>query len=146
MNEKEPMIKTSFTMEGPSGVAIDLDEITKCLVLEPTKIRTLNDWPEAIKNPKTELPDDLRPRCCWTVELDYEDCLSVCSQFEKMLDILCNKVNVIKTLKDIYGLKTHFEIVISAHHDRMPEMFLTSEIIAFIASIDAEVGVDTYLD
>jgi hypothetical protein len=146
MDNKESMIKISFTFEGPSGVTIDLDEMTRRLALKPTMMRTLDNWPEAIKHPSVDLPDNLKPRCCWTFEIDYEDCLSVRNQFEKLIDILHDRTSTIKELKEQFGLKTHFEVIISAHHDRMPEIFFTAKIIEFIAHIEAEVGVDMYLD
>jgi hypothetical protein len=146
MIEKKSEIKISFTLEGPGEKEIDIDELTKYLAIKPTKTRTLNDWPDAIKHPKNELPNDLKPRSCWTVEIDYEHCSLVRNQFAKMIDVLYNKVAVINSLKEKHHLKAHFEVVIYAHHDQMPEVFLTKENIEFIASIGAEIGFDMYLN
>lgn len=35
------------------------------MCIMPTRVRTLDDWPEAIKNSKTELPDELKPHYVW---------------------------------------------------------------------------------
>ena len=146
MSEKNPEIKIYFGFEGQSGGILDLNELTKRLDIVPTETRTLDDWPEAIKHPRVELPDYLRPRCCWTVTLDYEECLAVRFRFEEMMGILRGKEDVINSLRKELHLKTDFTIVIAAHHDRMPEMSFTKENIEFIASIGAEVGFDMYLD
>ena len=145
MTEKNPEIKISLSLVGQSGEILDLDELTKHLDIMPTKTRTLDDWPETIKQPKIELPDWLRPRCVWKVELEYEECLAVHFRFEEMVSILRGKEKAINLLSKELHLKAYFTVAIAAHHDRMPDMSLTKENIEFIASIGAEVGFDMYL-
>jgi hypothetical protein len=146
MCEKNPEIKISFNLVGQSGEVIDLDKLTECLAITPTRTRTLDDWPEAIKRPKISLPEDLKPRCYWTVELSYEDCSAVSSRFEEMTNILEGKEDIINLLRKEMHLKPHFEVVIAAHHDHLPEMLLAKTHIEFLEFIGAEIGFDMYLD
>ena len=69
MNSFPPKIKVCFGLDGPSGRVIDLEELTNRLGISPSEVRTLDDWPKTIKNPKIKLPDNLKPRCCWTIIL-----------------------------------------------------------------------------
>ena len=141
----DPKINVTFCLVGKEA---DLSDISKCLNLVPSRTRTPDDWPEAIKNPKTKLPDYLQPRYSWVFDMKYEICNAVRLQFEKMHAILNGKVEIINKLKEKYTLEASFEIGIHAQHDQcnMPEVFLTHEIIAFAASIGADIGFDMYLD
>ena len=131
-----------------SGRNVNLDEITDKLGIIPCQVRTLDDWPEAIKNPKNELPDELKPRYIWQVDIGYEVSRLVRDRFEVILNLLTDKIDIINELKKQFSLKASFTVGIHAQHDQcnMPEMFLTQEIIAYAASIGADIGFDMYLD
>ena len=55
---------------------------------------------------------------------------------------------IINELKKQFSLSAAFTVGIHAQHDQcnMPEVYLTEEIVAFLASIGADVGFDMYLD
>lgn len=138
-------IKITFCLEGKE---VELNEISKCLDVIPSRIRTPNDWPDAIKNPKTELPDELKPRYTWEFEIGYEKCKLVQCKFEKMIEVLKGKETAIIELKEKFALSVGFVVSIHAQHDQcnMPEIFLTQDIISFTAAIGADIGFDMYLD
>jgi hypothetical protein len=144
--DKVPEIKVRFSLQGQSGNAIEFSQLTKGLAIIPTETRGLNDWPEAVKHPRIELPIELRPRCIWTVEVDYADCQAVSYRFAEMITVLRGKEKIINNLCTKLNLETHFDVVIYAHHCRLPELFLTKEVVQFIASIGADIGFDMYLD
>ncbi len=67
-------------------------------------------------------------------------------QFEKIMKLLLGKEIIIKEICSIYNLDTFFEINIFMENGDRPEMILTKDIISFLASINAEVGFDLYID
>ena len=71
MKEKNAKISITFCLSGKFGIEVDLNEISALLNLNPTETRTPDDWPEAIKNPKNELPDEFKPRYCWDFGQQY---------------------------------------------------------------------------
>ena len=148
MKMQVPEIKVSFSLTGMFGIEVNLDKITKEMSIEPTDARTPDDWPEAIKNPKTELPDELKPHYVWHFDVGYESGNLVRDRFDVMLRFLAGKKDIINDLKKQFSLSASFTIGIHAQHDpcNMPELFLTQEIVAFAASIGADIGFDMYLD
>jgi len=145
---QSPKIRVLFSLIGKVGVDVNLDKITKEMGIKPTKTRTPDDWPEAIKSPKTELPDEYRPHHVWQIDIGYKKDKLVRDRFNVMLRLLTKKIEVINDLKKQFSLRASFTIGIQAQHDQynMPEMFLTQEIVAFAADIGADIGFDMYLD
>lgn len=143
-----PQVRVLFSLIGKFGIEVNFDQITEKICIKPTRIRTLDDWPEAIKNPKTELPDELKPHYVWQVDIGYESNRLVRDRFDVMLKLLSEKKDIINDLKNQFSLRASFTIGIHAQHDQcnMPEVFLTQEIIVFAASIGADIGFDMYLD
>ena len=139
----DPEIAVTFCL---TGKEVDLNEISERLDLIPDKSKTPDDSTEAIKNPKTELPDYLEPCYLWEYTVPYEVCNDVSVRFEEMLMILKDKENNINDLKEKFKLEVSFTVGIQAHHDpgNMPAVYLTEEIIAFAASIGADIGFDMY--
>jgi hypothetical protein len=146
MSKKKPEVKILFGLDGKSGVAIDLGELTRRIGITPTETRGLDDWPDAVKNPKVELPENLGARCCWAVTLDYEECFVVSDRLDQLINILRGKESVINSLRQKLHLEAYFVVIVAAHRDRTPAMCLTKENVEFIASIGAEVSFDMYLD
>ena len=148
MTIQSPEIRVLFSLIGKFGVDVNLDKITKEMCIKPTKTRTPDDWPEAIKNPKTELSDEFRPHYVWQIDIGYESDKFVRDRFGIMLRLLTKKIGIINDLKNQFSLRASFTIGIHAQHDQhnMPEVFLTQEIVTFAASIGADIGFDMYLD
>lgn len=145
---KKSEIRITFYLVGKNGLHVDLNYISERLNLFSTKTRTPDDWPDYIKNPNNELPDELKPRYLWEFDMQYEKCNAVSTRFEEMLKIFKDKAKIINELKDQFILEAGFEVGIHAQHDQgnLPEMCLTKEIIMFAASIEADIGFDMYLD
>lgn len=145
MKFRDSEISITFCLEGRE---VRLNEISKRLCIIPSRTRTPDDWPEAIRNPKMELPDELKPRYTWELNIDYKNCNLVRDQFKKMIEILKGKEEIIKELKEEFLLSASFIVGIHAQHDQcnMPEVFLPQDIISVVADLGANVGFDMYLD
>lgn len=131
-----------------SGNNVDLDEISEKLDISPTRTRSLDDWPDAIKNPVYELPEYLRPRFTWELNTGYSHCRLVRNKFDELLGCLEGKEYVINSLREQNDLEVSFTVGIHAQHDQcnLPELFLTNKIVTFAASTNADIGFDMYLD
>ena len=114
----------------------------------PTRSRGLEDWPDTIRSPKIELPEELKPRYIWQYDIGYKKCRLVRERFSEMLELLYGKETIINDLKKLYSLRTSFSVGIHAQHDQhnLPELVLTKEIITFAASIEADIGFDMYFE
>ena len=79
--------------------------------------------------------------------MQYKECKTVSIRFEELLETLRGKEKIINELKERFALKASFVVGIHAQHDQcnLPEVFLTQEIITFVALIGAEIGFDMYL-
>jgi hypothetical protein len=131
-----------------SGKNVNLSAITEQLGVIPTKVRTLNDWPEVIKNPKIELPDIYKPCYIWEIITGYEKCRQLEDRFNILLEMLKGKEIVINDLKERFSLSATFVVGIHAQHEQynLPDIFLTKKIITFSAAIGADIAFDLYLD
>ncbi len=129
---KLPQIKVSFFFVGDE---FSLGDITNEIQIVPTKTREKDSFP--IK----ELA-----KTFWIIETDKESCKVVSWQFEKLIKILIGKEKIINQICSKYRIKTEFCVTIWMENGDKPEMVLTSEIISFLACINAEVGFDLYID
>ena len=127
-----PQIKVSFFFFGDE---FNIDEVTAQMKIEPTETRKKEDFP--IK----ELAHTY-----WSLDTPKENCKVVSWQFEKIMNLLVGKETVIKQICDNHKVKAEFLIDIWMENGDKPEMVLTKDIISFLASIDAEVGFDLYID
>ena len=110
MKFRDSEISITFCLEGRE---VRLNEISKRLCIIPSRTRTPDDWPEAIRNPKMELPDELKPRYTWELNIDYKNCNLVRDQFKKMIEMLKSLIYRDYMLKavivSINGLKAAWE-------------------------------------
>ena len=134
MDDFIPSIKVAFYI---SADKFDIDEVTRKVGINPTGTRTNADFPEqsiAAGVAKT----------IWWFEVEEENCIAVSILFKKLLIILDSKSKIINAICNDYGLETGFEVVIHCQDGNNPELVLTREIVAFAASINAEIGFDLY--
>lgn len=127
-----PQIKVSFFFVGDK---FSLNDVTNEMQIVPTKTREKDSFP--IK----ELA-----KTFWVIETDKECCKAVTLQFEKLIKILSGKEKIINQICNKYEIKAEFCVTIWMENGDKPEIVLTNEIISFLASINAEVGFDLYID
>jgi len=144
IEEQYPRINVVFGFDGREGELINFSEISDALDISPSETRTPDDWPEALKRQAPYLPEEIRPRSTWDIETEYEVSYSVSEVFEKLLYQLRGKEQIIRTLSQNMKLMVSIGVGIHMKETDGPEMVLTSEIIAFAAAINAEIGFDIY--
>jgi hypothetical protein len=130
--EELPKIRVEFYFMGDT---FSISDVTKEMELTPALAREKSDFP--IK----EIAQTI-----WMIRTDKESCKVVSWQFEKLKKNLIGKEKTIKQICHKYNIKVGFSIKVWMENGYKPEMLLTQEIIAFLASINAEVGFDLYID
>lgn len=146
MNSQLQKIEVSFYLEGPVGYGFDPNEITQSLGIVPDNIRTLEDWPDAIKNPSRNLPEGIGPRVCWDISTKIEPSTAVSAQFRQIIKRLEGKEEAINRLRERHDLKAGFAIMIDMVLPYGLELVLEESINTFVASIGASVSFDLSID
>ncbi|WP_333638464.1 DUF4279 domain-containing protein [Tissierella praeacuta] len=127
-----PKIRVSFYMTGDE---FDIEDITRKMNIIPTKTRQKEDFP--VKEfAHTE----------WVLDTEKESCKVVSWQFEKILERLHDKQEIINQICKEKDIKVGFVVTVFMENGDGPEFVLTKEIISFLASINAEIGFDLYID
>ncbi|MGN9163744.1 DUF4279 domain-containing protein [Tissierellaceae bacterium HCP3S3_D8] len=127
-----PKIRVSFYL---SGDMLNTDNVTKRINIIPTETRQKEDFP--IKEFGSNY---------WLLETKKESCKAVSWQFDKILEKLHEKEEIINQICKEYDAETGFVVTVFMENGDGPELVLTREIISFLASINAEVGFDLYID
>ena len=68
-----PKVKVSFVI---SGKEFDLSMLTEELNISPSETRSLEDWPEAVKN-NVHILEELQPVYEWCISEKEELCLQI---------------------------------------------------------------------
>ncbi len=131
-----PKVRVDFYLSGDNA---DLDDITERMELIPTSSRKKMEWPQASIN--AGIAKD-----AWLYEMEKEECKAISKQLNKLQEILSPKTDVIRDLCNIYSLKASITIVVEMECNDGPEFVLTQNNIAFLSSINAEIGFDLYMD
>lgn len=127
-----PKIRIDFFF---SGDDFHVDDITERLGILPTKI-----WKEKDFNIKEFA------KTIWMLKTEKDSCKAVSLQFEKVLEKLRGKKEIINQICKENDIKAGFEVKVFMENGDGPELVLTREIISFLASINAEIGFDLYID
>lgn len=138
--EDQSYIECSFVLEAKT---LNFRKVTELLRLIPTKIRTLDDWPDAIKN-NDNLPDELKPRCVWKYSVVEKNAVSTDDVIFKIIFELKNKVEGINSLCSDIECTPLFSFNIHCDEMEMPSMELSQNTICFLASIHSKINFDYY--
>jgi hypothetical protein len=131
-----PSIEVSFIL---SGVDNHLDEITTKLQIEPSKTRTKDDYRAPYYPPEIVLT------CDWDLSTGKINERSIDVLFLILMGKLKGKEGVINKLCSDYALGAYFVVIVHAFDAREPALILTRDIVAFAASINAEISFDVYV-
>ena len=134
-SRKLPLIGVKLFITGEDYKDFDLDEVTAKLEIEP--VRTQKQ--EILKN------GTVKPTY-WLFALPKVEALSIDDRMNEMRLMLIEKKNVIKELCESRGLCATFEVTITTASDELPEMYITSEFLAFAGKLNADIGIAMYLD
>lgn len=129
-----PLISVEFCITSDS---VDLQKINDVLNLTPSKSRKKHEWPQA--SIKAGIACD-----SWGINTKKTTSMSVDAECKKMMDILKGKEAIIQTLGKEDNIKTHFEVVIHMTSSQTPAIYLGKETVAFLATINADIGFDIY--
>jgi len=130
--EKLPQVRVSFFFAGDE---FNLDDITQKMNIAPTETREKEDFP--LKE---------FAHTSWELDTKKESCKVVSMQFKKLIKLLAGKESLINEICRDYCISAGFVISVYMESGNNPELGLTKEIISFLASINAEVGFDLYID
>lgn len=127
-----PQVRVSFFFTGDE---FSINNVTNAMKVQPTYAREKKDF-----------PIQQIAKTTWVLETDKESCKAVAWQFEKLLRELGGKERIINHICNENGISAEFCVTVWMENGDKPEMVLTKEIISFLASINAEVGFDLYID
>jgi hypothetical protein len=128
-----PLTEVRF---GLSGIENHLEEITTKLQIELSKTTTLDD---------SYYPPDFIREFSWWLKTGKMNEHSIDDLFLDLIEKLRGKEDVINKLCSDYGLKPWFLVISHAFDAREPALILTKDIVAFAASINAEISFDVYV-
>ena len=134
MDDFIPSIKVTFYIVGDE---FDFDEVTSRIGVHPTSTRKKAEFP----------PQSIAAgvaQTIWAMEVKEEHCIAICFLFERLLNVLAPKKNLITSVCEDYNLEASFEVIIHMKDGDSPEVVLPREVIAFAASINAEISFDLY--
>lgn len=135
-----PRIKVSFVIEGKK---LNLEQLTEELEILPTETREIEDWPEAVKN-NLNLPEELQPRCVWCICQEADLCKQIEIPIQKIVDQIKGKEQKLLDFCTRDNLMKSLCITIHAETMNLPEIVLSSEIVAYFGKLEAEIGFDIY--
>jgi len=129
---KYAAIKITFCFKGHK---LDFNDITERMKLEPSYVRNENDFPEIAK--KEGLATDI-----WELTSGYYESMSVAEEFEKFLDSLWDKIDIIKELKAIYNIVSSLTVSVQAWV--RPYILISNKCTEFAYKINTEIDFDLY--
>ncbi len=130
-----PKIGVKFFITGEDHKDFDLDEVTAKLGIEPTRTQKQ----EVLRNGTVKAT-------YWLFALPKVEALSIDDRMNEMRLILSGKKDIIKQLCESRGLCATFEVNITAASDELPEIYITSDFLAFAGELNADLGIAMYLD
>lgn len=131
-----PKVVVWFTIAG----IFNMNDLYKKMDIVDAKLRDINDWPKIIKN-KKNLPIELQPRYEWSVEMIEENCFDIKKPLVKLMDLLSDKIDIIRSMENSENMRKCFTIIIY-ESEILPEISLNRDIINFLQSINSEICFD----
>jgi len=132
----KPRVRTHLCI---SGNALNFDEITYCLGIFPTKVRSKDDYPEVSKMMGYAHDE-------WIYSTPKVECRSVSTQIDALEKIFENCVTELSHVCKMFNAKITIIIEIEMEIGNHPELSFTKENISFISSINSEIGIDPYIN
>lgn len=96
-----PKVEISFVADGKD---FNLDNMTKLLEVQPSKIRTKDDWPDVIKNNPT-LPERYQPRHSWRYSKIFYEMYDFTLAYQEILSKFKPKITILNELADAENIR-----------------------------------------
>ncbi len=123
----------------------DIQQFTAELGVEPSRTRGLLDWPAHIINGKNS-PEGVGPCCKWEISAEKQECYDIEIPIRELMSKFEGKEEKLRTLCDKYNLDCEMVIVVTDSSNKMPRLYLSKDIVAFLSKIGASINFDWYLE
>ncbi|GGC97596.1 DUF4279 domain-containing protein [Enterococcus wangshanyuanii] len=133
-----PKIEISFVAVGKN---FDLTNMTRILEVQPTEVRTKDDWPDAIKN-NTNLPEEYQPRHSWSYSKTFHEMYDFTLAYQEILSKFKPKTSILKKMADAEPIKYAVVLSIDCYDGDFPAMVVDIPMIHFLNDINAEISFD----
>ena len=137
---KLPIIEVSLVL---TSRKIGTTEITDLFQVSPTTERSMDEWPDAIKN-NTNLPEELKPRNEWSWTVRFHKCMSVDEALADLINQFQEKVAKIVEISEKFSVEKSVTVLIQGKSIEMPEVGLEISTIEFLNRIKAPIYFDIY--
>ena len=134
-SRKLPLIGVKLFITGEDYKDFHLDEVTVKLQIETNRTQK-----------QTILKNGTVKPTYWFLALPKIEALGIDDRLNEMRLMLKGKENIIRELCESRGLCATFEVTITTASDELPEMYITSEFLAFAGKLNADIGIAMYLD
>lgn len=135
-----PTVEVSFIL---SSRKIGTTEITDLIQISPTTERSIDEWPDTIKN-NTNLPEELKPRNEWSWTARFHKCMSVDEALADLINQFQEKITEIVEITERFSVEKSVTVLIHANSNEMPEVGLESKAIEFLNCIKSPIYFDIY--
>lgn len=139
-----PKVSVSLCLDSDNE---NLFELSKYIDVQPTRIRGIEDWPDAIKNNK-DLPEKLKPHYAWELKFEDYNCKNIAIPFEKLIEKITGKENKINELVTKNKWEIGIVVTIDTIETDKPYIGINAETIAFANSLNSGIDFEifTYFD
>lgn len=136
--EKLPKVEVSFVAVGKD---FDLTNMTSVLEIQPTEVRTKDDWPNAIKN-NPNLPEEYQPRHSWSYSKVFYEMYDFTLAYQEILSKFKPKTDTLKKLTNNEEIKYAVVLSIDCYNGDFPAMVVDIPMLHFLSDINAEISFD----
>ena len=119
------------------GDTFELEEVTRCLGIEPTDIKIKGTVPDGRKRPSIETS--------WKISTDEEESLDINVQLDKIICLLSDKKDILRSIKTSMDVDFDFVFVVKIENGEKPSMHFNSKHLGVISYIGAEIDIDLYI-
>ncbi|WP_421503010.1 DUF4279 domain-containing protein [Enterococcus faecalis] len=137
---KLPIIEISLVL---SSRTMETTKITDLLQIDPTTERSIDDWPDVIKN-NTNLSEELKPRNEWNWTTKFQKCISVNEALLELINQFNKSITKINEISEEFSIEKLVTVLVHAKSFNMPEIGLEINTIEFLNRIKAPIYFDIY--
>ncbi len=120
------------------GDTYDTDEISKELCIKPTK--TLK------KGEPIRTTGKHYDYTAWIYGIEACETLDVNAQLSNLRECFVDKVDKLVKLKKEFDLEISIDVAIVVEKDELPAIYMDSEVVKFVAGLDARIDFDLYIN
>jgi len=123
-----PSISVSFCLSSINNVDFDLSRVTSLMKIDPTKSRNKKQFPQISI-------DKGIAKSYWELKIEEKHCQNISIPFEKLFNLLYDKVSIINFICEEMHLNVDIVIVIRVKCGNRPLDILPKKVISFLSLI-----------